>query len=89
MTGVSAQHVKWYEDFFEKVFSESWQCISAVTGQSEVIGPVRAIAESLLANEQGALSLPKKSNLRYCDDMEGDTLALLYRHLLELDTYYS
>ena len=32
MTGVSDQHVKWDEDFFEKVFSESCQCISTVTG---------------------------------------------------------
>ena len=27
--------------------------------------------------------------LRYCDDMKGDTLALLYSLLLELDTTYS
>jgi hypothetical protein len=39
-TRVSDQYVKWDEDFFEKVFLEVWQCISAVTGQSEVIGPV-------------------------------------------------
>jgi hypothetical protein len=25
----------------------------------------------------------------YCDGMKGDTLTLLYRHLFELDTYYS
>ena len=27
--------------------------------------------------------------IRYCDDMKGDTLALLYILLLELDRYYS
>ena len=27
--------------------------------------------------------------LRYCDDMKGDTLTLLYSLLLELDTHYS
>ncbi len=32
---------------------------------------------------------PALVDLRYCDDMKGDTLALLYSLLLELDTTYS
>jgi hypothetical protein len=37
MSGVGAQHVKWDEDFFEKVLAESWQCISAVTGHQNLL----------------------------------------------------
>jgi hypothetical protein len=32
---------------------------------------------------------PSLVALLYCDDMKGNTLALLYNLLLELDTYYS
>ena len=49
MGGVGAQHVKWDEVFFEKVFAEAWQCISAVTGNQKSLARFRTIAESLTA----------------------------------------
>ncbi len=52
MAGVGVHHVKWDEDFYEKVFAEVWQCISAVTGHQKPLVRFRAIAESLPANEQ-------------------------------------
>ena len=52
MLGVGAQHVKWDEDFLEKVFAEACQCISTVTGHQKTLVRFSAIAESLPANEQ-------------------------------------
>jgi hypothetical protein len=67
MGGVGAQHVKWDEDFFEKVFVEAWQCISAVTGHQKSLARFRAIAESLPANEQipGGTEPKKFGETRY------------------------
>ena len=46
------QHVKWDEDFFEKVFGEVWKCISAVTGHQKSLVRFFEIDESLPTNEQ-------------------------------------
>ena len=32
---------------------------------------------------------PTFVDLCFCDGMKGDTLTLVYNHLVELDTYYS
>jgi hypothetical protein len=67
MGGVGAQHVKWDEDFFEKVFGEACQCISAVAGHQKSLARFRAIAESLPANEQipGGTEPKKFGETRY------------------------
>ncbi len=52
MGGVGVQHVVWDEDFFEKAFTQAWQCIQAVTAHQKPLARFRAIADSLSANEQ-------------------------------------
>ena len=75
MTRVGAQQVKWDEDFFEKVFTESWQWISAVTGHQKTLVRFRVIAESLPSNEQfpGGTEHKKFGETRYGYKKYGET----------------
>jgi hypothetical protein len=75
MTGVGTHHVKWDEDFLEKVFAETCQCISVVTGYQKVLVRFRVIAESLPANEQipGDTEPKTFGETRYVYKKDGET----------------
>ena len=75
MAGVGAQHVKWDEDFLEKVFAEVCQCISTVIGHHKTLVRFRTIVESLPVNEQipGGTGSKKFGETRYVYKKNGET----------------
>jgi hypothetical protein len=44
--------IRWDDDFFEKVFTQVWQCIQTVSTHQKFLVRFRVIVESLPANEQ-------------------------------------